>query len=103
MLKEILEAFKKAVPNPEYEDKLIVMKLLTFLNKKVDTIKEIKAQDEVIKKALDKISRDHVCKELISLSKDINMDWLSQFNTIDLFEMLHKIKNQNKPVLIFKE
>ena len=103
MLKEILEAFKKAVPNPEYEDKLIVMKLLTFLNKKVDTIKEIKAQDEVIVKALDKISRDQVCNELISLSKDITMDWLSQFNTIDLFEMLHKIKNQNKPVLIFKE
>lgn len=103
MLKEILEAFKKAVPNPEYEDKLIVMKLLTFLNKKVDTIKEIKAQDEVIKKALDKISRDQVCNELISLSKDITMNWLSQFNTIDLFEMLHKIKNQNKPVLIFKE
>lgn len=103
MLKEILEAFKKAVPNPEYEDKLIVMKLLTFLNKKVDTIKEIKAQDEVIVKALDKISRDQVCNELISLSKDITMNWLSQFNTIDLFEMLHKIKNQNKPVLIFKE
>ena len=103
MLKEILEAFKKAVPNPEYEDKLIIMKLLTFLNKKVDTIKEIKAQDEVIKKALDKISRDQVCNELISLSKDITMNWLSQFNTIDLFEMLHKIKNQNKPVLIFKE
>lgn len=103
MLKEILEAFKKAVPNPEYEDKLIVMKLLTFLNKKVDTIEEIKAQDEVTKKALDKISRDQVCNELISLSKDITMDWLSQFNTIDLFEMLHKIKNQNKPVLIFKE
>lgn len=103
MLKEILEAFKKAVPNPEYEDKLIVMKLLTFLNKKVATIKEIKAQDEVIVKALDKISRDQVCNELISLSKDITMNWLSQFNTIDLFEMLHKIKNQNKPVLIFKE
>ncbi len=103
MLKEILEAFKKAVPNPEYEDKLIVMKLLTFLNKKVDTIEEIKAQDEVIVKALDKISRNQVCNELISLSKDITMDWLSQFNTIDLFEMLHKIKNQNKPVLIFKE
>ena len=103
MLKEILEAFKKAVPNPEYEDKLIVMKLLTFLNKKVDTIEEIKAQDEVIVKALDKISRNQVCNELISLSKDITMNWLSQFNTIDLFEMLHKIKNQNKPVLIFKE
>lgn len=103
MLKEILEAFKKAVPNPEYEDKLIVMKLLTFLNKKVDTIEEIKAQDEVIVKALDKISRNQVCNELISLSKDITMDWLSQFNTIDLFEMLHKIKNQNKPVLFFKE
>lgn len=103
MLKEILEAFIKAVPNPSYEDKLIIMKLMTFLNKKVNTLKKIKAQDEVIKKALDKISRDYVCKELISLSKDITMDWLSQFDTTDLFQMMYKIKNQNKPVMIFKE
>jgi hypothetical protein len=94
MIEETLKAFMKSQPNPQSEDKLVVLKLTRYKDNKPKNLDEQNDLDEAMKYALDNISRDFVCNEIISMSNNVTMRWLNQFQTKDLFEMMYKMKKK---------
>jgi len=94
MIEEVLRTFMKAQPVPEYEDKLVVLKLSRYKDQKPKDLKEEKDLDEAMEYALRNISKSFVCNEIINLSSNITMGWLNQFQTKDLFDMMYQIKQK---------
>ena len=93
MLKNLRKAFMEARSEPSYKDKKIVMRLTHNINNPSKNTKETKLLDECIDEALKIVGRDFIVKEIMRAT-NVEADWLNQFNTEDLTEMMYKTRDR---------
>ncbi len=89
---EVLQLFIKYVPNKEFEDKALAMRLQTYKAGIENSKTTQKEKFEIIAKALNRIGIDNIQNEIMSFSKAVSQSWIKQFNALDLIEMFISVK-----------